>query len=153
MFELWCMCVCVCVTGVCFEFIGYTTARLWKTVAAVWTISQCRRAHMEKLLSVWKISATYRPGRDSEKSIFSFSARAFPEDNEFDCFHTHTHRKRVLVLACSAVFHMVFPIDGTLMAVTQLWSMCSYQYFSLSARPPLCLYFHSCSSLNQWQTN
>lgn len=40
------------------------------------------------------------------------------------------HRKFVLPLACSAVFHMLFLIDDSL--VTQLWSMLSHQYFSLA---------------------
>ncbi len=128
MFELRCVSVCMCVTEVWFEFIGYTTARLWKTVGRVWTISQCRRAHMEKLLSVWKISTTYWPGGDSENP---FLASPWELSQRIINMTVSTHRKFVLVLACSAVFHMVFPIDGTLMVVTQLWSMSSYQYFSL----------------------
>lgn len=92
-----------------------------------------KSAHGETSVCVKNIS-NLSAWRRFRKSIFSLSMRAFPEDNKFDCFHTH--RKFVLVLACSAVFHMVFPTDGTLM-VTQLWSMCPYQYFSLAARLPL----------------
>lgn len=40
-------------------------------------------------LSAWKIF---------RKSIFSFSMSAFPEDNRFDCFHTHT--QEMCVIAC-----------------------------------------------------
>lgn len=86
----------------------------------------------KKLLSVWKISATYQPGRYSENPFLAFpwvlSQRII---HLTASTYTHTHRKFVLVHACSAVFHMVSPIDSTLMVVTQLWSMCSYQYFSL----------------------
>ena len=51
--------------------------------------------------NVSKLSVWMRFG----KSIFSFSMRAFPEDNESHCLHKH--RKFVLGLACSAVRHMV----------------------------------------------
>lgn len=102
--------------------------------------SEQRSTHGETYVCVKNISEL-SAWRRFRKSIFCFSMRGFPEDNESNCHHTH--KKRVLVLATSAVFHMVFPIDSASMLMTQPWSMCLYQYFSLSICQPLY------SSLNQ----
>lgn len=122
-----------CVYSMCdwslFEFGGYTTASFWKNCC--WSLNHFpvqKNTHEETSFCVKNISKL-SVWKRFWKSLFSFSVRDFPEDNEFDCLNKH--RKCVLVLACSAVFHMVFPIEGTLMVGTQLWSMCSYQYFSL----------------------
>lgn len=135
-FELWRVCVHVCA-----HVWPQSVCVLWLHPSQVlknccWRLSHFS-AHMKKLLSVRKNISKLSAWRRFRKSIFSFSVRAFPEDNEFDCLHTQ--RKFVLVLACSADFHMAFPIESTLMVVTQLWSMCSYQYFSLFAPPPVSL--------------
>lgn len=83
-------------------------------------------------MAVWEISASYRPGGDSENPFF---ASPWEVSQRIMNLTATTHRKFVLVLAYSAIFHMVFPIDSTLMLMTQLWSMCPCQYFNL----PVCL--------------
>jgi len=99
------VCVCLCVLLASEDlFWVYWLHHSQLMTTVLQEAELCREEHMEKLLSVWKISATSRLGT-FRKSIFSFSVRAFPEDNEFD-------REFKPVLASSAVFHHLSPIVG-----------------------------------------
>lgn len=99
MLELWC--VCICDWGLFWVYWLHNSQIMrncW------WSLNHCsvqKSAHGDTSVCVKNIS-NLSAWRIFRKSIFSFSVRTFPEDNAFDCFHTHTHARTqdICVSAC-----------------------------------------------------